>query len=200
MLEAIIREKERAMQNVKHIWSIVAVAMTMTLTVASGPVGSVYAATAKEIDVNVDVALKQFVQDVRGGKDFLANSKGILVLPKVIQAGVGVGGEFGEGALRIDGKTVSYYNIASASLGVQLGGQMKTILLVFLEEGALNKFRKSDGWKAGVDGSIVLVNLGAEGSIDTTKFNDPIVGFVFGQKGLMYDLSLEGSKFTKINK
>lgn len=188
------------MQNVKHIWSIVAVAMTMTLTVASGPVGSVYAATAKEIDVNVDVALKQFVQDVRGGKDFLANSKGILVLPKVIQAGVGVGGEFGEGALRIDGKTVSYYNIASASLGVQLGGQMKTILLVFLEEGALNKFRKSDGWKAGVDGSIVLVNLGAEGSIDTTKFNDPIVGFVFGQKGLMYDLSLEGSKFTKINK
>ena len=186
------------MQNVKHIWSIVAVAMTMT--VASGPVGSVYAATAKEIDVNVDVALKQFVQDVRGGKDFLANSKGILVLPKVIQAGVGVGGEFGEGALRIDGKTVSYYNIASASLGVQLGGQMKTILLVFLEEGALNKFRKSDGWKAGVDGSIVLVNLGAEGSIDTTKFNDPIVGFVFGQKGLMYDLSLEGSKFTKINK
>ncbi len=188
------------MQNVNRIWSIVAVTMTMTLMVASWSVGSVYGATAKEIDINVDVALKQFVQDVRGGKDFLASSKGILVLPKVIQAGVGIGGEYGEGALRSEGKTVGYYNMASASLGVQLGGQMKTVLLVFLEDEALNKFRKSDGWKAGVDGSIVLVNLGAEGSIDTTKFNDPIVGFVFGQKGLMYDLSLEGSKYTKIDK
>ncbi len=188
------------MQNVKRIWSIVVVTMTMTLTIASWSVGSVYAATAKEIDVNVDVALKQFVQDVKGAKDFLANSKGILVLPKVIQAGVGVGGEYGDGALRIEGQTVSYYNITSASLGVQLGAQMKTILLVFLEDGVLNKFRKSDGWKAGVDGSIVLANLGAEGSVDTKKFNDPIVGFVFGQKGLMYNLSLEGSKFTKIYK
>ena len=188
------------MQNVKRIRSIVAVAMTMTLTLASWPVGSVYAATAKEIDVNVDVALKQFVQDVRGAKDFLASSKGILVLPKVIQAGVGVGGEYGEGTLRSEGKTVAYYNIVSASLGVHLGAQMKTILLVFLEDGALKKFRESNGWKAGVDGSVVLVNLGAEGSVDTKKFNDPIVGFVFGQKGLMYDLSLEGSKFTKIDK
>ncbi|MCS6303593.1 MAG: hypothetical protein H8K07_08000 [Nitrospira sp.] len=188
------------MQNVKRIWSIVAVTMTMTLTIASWSVGSVYAATAKEIDVNVDVALKQFVQDVRGAEDFLASSKGILVLPKVIQAGVGVGGEYGEGELRIEGKTVSYYNMASASLGVQLGGQMKSILLVFLEDGALNKFRESNGWKVGVDGSVVLANLGAEGSVDTKKFNEPIVGFVFGQKGLMYDLSLEGSKFTKIDK
>jgi len=188
------------MQNVKRIWSIVVVTMTMTLTIASWSVGSVYAATSKEIDVNVDVALKQFVQDVRGAKDFLASSKGILVLPKVIQAGVGVGGEYGEGALRSEGKTVAYYNIVSASLGVQLGAQMKTILLVFLEDGALNKFRESNGWKAGVDGSVVLVNLGAEGSVDTKKFNNPIVGFVFGQKGLMYDLSLEGSKFTKIDK
>src|SRR6185437_1764196 len=188
------------MQNVKRIWSIVVVTMTMTLTIASWPVGSVYAATAKEIDVNVDIALKQFVQDVRGAKDFLASSKGILVLPKVIQAGVGVGGEYGEGALRSEGKTVAYYNIVSATLGVQLGAQMKTILLVFLEDGALNKFRESNGWKAGVDGSVVLVYLGAEGSVDTKKFNNPIVGFVFGQKGLMYDLSLEGSKFTKIDK
>lgn len=191
------------MQNVKHMESTVAVAIIMTLItlmVASWPAGSVYAATAKEIDVNVDVAVKQFVQDVRGAKDFLASSKGILVLPKVIQAGVGVGGEYGEGALRSEGKTVGYYNIVSASLGVQLGGQMKTILLVFLEDGALKKFRESNGWKAGVDGSVVLVNLGAEGSVDTKKFNEPIVGFVFGQKGLMYDLSLEGSKFTKIDK
>lgn len=191
------------MQNLKHIGVIVAGIMAMTLTTlmaSNWPTGSVYATTAKEIDVSVDVAMKQFAQEVRGGRDFLAHSKGILVLPKVIQAGVGVGGEYGEGALRSEGRTVGYYNIVSASLGVQLGGQMKTILLVFLEDEALKKFRESNDWKAGVDGSIVLANLGAEGSVDTKKFNEPIVGFVFDQKGLMYNLSLEGSKFTKIDK
>ncbi|MBX3300996.1 MAG: hypothetical protein KF693_02145 [Nitrospira sp.] len=188
------------MQNVKRIWSIVAVTMSLTLAVASWSVGSVYAATAKEIDVSVDVALEQFVKEVTGGKEFLASGKGVLVLPKVIKAGVGFGGEYGEGALRIDGKTVDYYNIVSASFGFQFGGQMKTVLLVFMQDGALKKFQESNGWKAGVDGSVALVTLGAGGSIDTTKLSDPIIGFVFGQKGLMYNLTLEGSKFSKIDK
>ena len=58
-----------------------------------------------------------------------------------------------------------------------------------MQQEALKKFRTSSGWKAGVDGSI-----------DTTKIKDPIVGFVFGQKGLMYNLTLEGSKYTKLKK
>ena len=158
------------------------------------------AATAREIDVSVDVALEEFQKQVGGGKEFLESSKGVLVLPKVLKAGVGFGGEYGEGALRIAGKTEDYYNIASASFGFQFGGQVKTILLVFMDEEALYKFRTSEGWKAGVDGSVALVTLGAGGSIDTTKIKDPIVGFVFGQKGLMYNLTLEGSKFTKLHK
>lgn len=158
------------------------------------------AATAKEIDVSVDVALENFEKDVGGAKQFLAGAKGLLVFPSVIKAGVGFGGEFGEGALRINGKTVSYYNTMAGSFGLQLGAQAKTIVIVFLDEDALRQFRKSEGWKVGVDGSVAVIAIGAGTSLDSSKLNQPIVGFVLDQKGLMYNLTLEGSKFTRINK
>lgn len=161
---------------------------------------SAVAATAKEIDVSVDVALEKFEKEVDGAKKFLANAKGLLVFPSVIKAGVGFGGEYGEGSLRINGKTVDYYNTMAASFGLQFGAQAKTILLVFLDEDALTRFRKSEGWKVGVDGSVAVVVIGAGTSLDSSKLNQPIVGFVLDQKGLMYNLTLEGSKFTKIDK
>ncbi len=157
-----------------------------------------FAKSAKEIDISVDVALEQFEKDVKGGKEFLKSAKGVLVFPSVLKAGIGVGGEYGEGSLRIDGKTVDYYSTAAASIGFQLGAQSKRVILVFMQESALKKFRESQGWEAGVDGSVALVELGAGGTIDTTNIKDPIVGFVFGNKGLMYNLTLEGSKYTKI--
>ena len=159
-----------------------------------------YAKTAKEIDARVDASLDRFRKEVKGAEEFLKSAKGVLVLPGVIKGGLVIGGEYGEGALRIDGKTVDYYSVAAGSYGFQLGGQKKDIILVFMQGEALQKFRESSGWKAGVDGSVVLVNLGAAASIDTTKIKEPIVGFVFGQKGLMYNLTLEGSKFTKLKK
>jgi lipid-binding SYLF domain-containing protein len=158
------------------------------------------AATAQEIDVSVNVAMEKFQKDVSGSAQFLASAKGILVFPRVIKAGFGFGGEYGEGALRIGGKTVAYYNTISASFGFQIGAQAKTIVLVFLDEEALKKFRATEGWKVGVDGSVAVFVIGTGTSLDSTKFNNPIVGFVFDQKGLMYNLTLEGSKFTKLNK
>jgi lipid-binding SYLF domain-containing protein len=158
------------------------------------------AATAKEIDVSVDVALENFEKDVGGAQQFLAGAKGLLVFPKVIKAGFGFGGEYGEGALRVGGKTVDYYNTIAGSFGLQFGAQAKTIVLVFLDEDALKRFRNSEGWKVGVDGSVAIVAIGAGTSLDSTKLHDPIVGFILDQKGLMYNLTLEGSKFTKINK
>ena len=124
----------------------------------------------------------------------------MLVFPSVIKAGFGIGGEYGEGALRISGKTVDYYSTAAASIGLQLGAQTKTVILVFMQKSALNKFRNSEGWKVGVDGSVALVEIGAAEAIDTQNITDPIVGFVFGNKGLMYNLTLEGSKITKLKK
>ena len=174
--------------------------VVVAMLIGCGGTDRAIAATAQEIDVSVNVAMEKFQKDVSGSAQFLASAKGILVFPRVIKAGFGFGGEYGEGALRIGGKTVAYYNTISASFGFQIGAQAKTIVLVFLDEEALKKFRATEGWKVGVDGSVAVFVIGAGTSLDSAKFNNPIVGFVFDQKGLMYNLTLEGSKFTKLNK
>jgi len=159
-----------------------------------------YAASAREIDTSVNVALERFYKEVKGAKEFTKTAKGMLVMPGVIKAGLGVGGEYGEGALRVGGKTVDYYNVASASFGLQIGAQKKDFLIAFMTDEALKQFRNSGGWEAGVDGNIALINIGAGGTIDTASIKDPIVAFVFDVKGLMADVSLKGSKFTKLDK
>jgi lipid-binding SYLF domain-containing protein len=178
--------------------SLVAKFFFIGLALAVFSASTASAKSAREIDIGVDATLGQFKADVKGGREFLASARGVLVFPSVIKAGIGIGGEYGEGALRIGGKTVEYYNTAAASIGFQLGAQSKSVIVVFMENEALKKFRESQGWEAGVDGSVALVQMGAGGSIDTNTIKDPIVGFIFGNKGLMYNLTLEGSKYTKI--
>ncbi|MGB3095442.1 MAG: YSC84-related protein [Candidatus Deferrimicrobiaceae bacterium] len=158
-----------------------------------------HAATAREIDVSVNVALERFTKEIKGSKELLAIAKGILVFPSVYKAGFVVGGEYGEGALRIGGKTVDYYNTVAGSFGLQIGAQSKTIIIVFIQQEALANFRKSEGWKVGVDGSVALISVGAGAALDTENIKDPIVGFVFGQKGLMANLTLEGAKISRMN-
>ena len=158
------------------------------------------AASPEEIDIKVDATIKVFSQKVSGGEEFLKNAKGILVFPSVIKAGFVFGGEYGEGALRIKGKTVDYYRTTGASFGFQFGAQSKSIIIAFLDDKALLKFRQSQGWEAGVDGSIAIASAGAGGSLDTRNMSSPIVGFVFGNKGLMVDLSLKGSKYSRMKK
>lgn len=184
----------------KEKLTIVLIVVFLVVCLVSLKANDSHAASAREIDVSVDVALENFNKEIKGGKEFLKAAKGVLVFPGVYKAGFGIGGEYGEGALRINGKTVDYYNTAAGSFGFQLGAQKKTVILVFIQQDALKKFRDSSGWKAGVDGSVALVTVGAGGAIDTKNITDPIVGFVFGQKGLMYNLTLEGSKFTRLKK
>lgn len=162
--------------------------------------GPAHAKTAKEIDASVDVALERFDKQVAGAKEFAKNAKGLLILPSVKKAAFIIGGEYGEGALRINGKTTGYYNIVSGSFGLQIGAQAKDIIIAFMTDEALAAFQASDGWEAGVDGNIALITVGAGGSVDTTTMRDPIVGFVFDVKGLMADVSLKGAKFTKLDK
>lgn len=159
-----------------------------------------FAASAREIDVSVDVALERFYEQVKGAKEFSQSAKGLLVLPNVKKAGFFFGGEYGEGALKVGEKTVDYYNIAAASFGLQIGAELKDIIIAFMTEEALSQFRSSDGWEAGVDVNVALIDFGSGQRIDTTSLRDPIVVFVYGVKGLMADVSLKGSKFTKIDK
>lgn len=158
------------------------------------------AKSAKEIDVSVDVALERFRTEVKGAEEFLEAAKGILVMPRVLKAGFVFGGEYGEGALRVDGETVEYYSIKAGSWGIQIGAQRKDVIMIFMTEQALKDFRESSGWKAGVDGSVAMLEVGAGGALDTKNIKDPIIGFIFGQKGLMVNATIEGSKFSKLDK
>lgn len=161
---------------------------------------SVLAASAEDLDQNVNEAIAVFKKEVNGADVFLNQAAGYLVFPRVIKVGVGVGAETGEGALRVGGTTVDYYRTTSGSIGLQLGAQAKSIVIAFMTEESLRKFRNASGWKVGVDGSVALIDLGVGKTIDTQNLKDPVVGFIFGSTGLMYNLTLEGSKFSKLDK
>ena len=160
----------------------------------------VYADSAAVIDAGVNDTLALFKKDVVGGAEFLDRAAGVLVFPKVIKGGFGIGGEYGEGALRVGGQTVQYYNTAAASVGLQFGVQSKSFVIVFQTQAALDQFRNSEGWQAGVDGSIAIAKWGEGESITSLESQEPVIGFVIGNKGFMYNLTVEGSKFTRINR
>lgn len=164
------------------------------------PATALQAASATEIDAKVQQALKAFYRTTSAGRELAGKSVGMLVFPEVYKAGFGIGGEYGEGALLEGGRATGYYSIAAASIGLQFGAQVKSEIILFMTSDALRQFKASDGWEAGVDGSVALVTLGAGGEIDTQNIHDPIIGFIFSNKGLMYNLSLEGSKITRIER
>ncbi|MDH4126393.1 MAG: lipid-binding SYLF domain-containing protein [Gammaproteobacteria bacterium] len=156
--------------------------------------------SGSKIDREAAEALVVFKEEVNGAEMFLNQAAGYLVFPRVIKVGLGFGAETGEGALIVGGRTVDYYRTTAGSFGLQMGAQAKSIVIAFMTQDALQKFRDSSGWKAGVDGSVALIDLGVGKTIDTDNLKDPVVGFIFGSKGLMYNLTLEGSKFTKLDK
>jgi lipid-binding SYLF domain-containing protein len=173
---------------------------TCSMFIAVLLTSSVLAASAAKIDRESDKALQVFREDVNGAEVFLNQAAGYLIFPKVYKAGIGIGAETGEGALRVGGQTVAYYRTSAGSIGFQLGAQAKSIVIAFMTKESLQKFRDSSGWKVGVDGSVALIDLGAGKTIDSNNIKDPVVGFIFGSKGLMYNLTLEGSKFSKLDK
>lgn len=159
-----------------------------------------HAASKVEIDAKVKATIAIFYDQVKSGRELAGKAEGMLVFPEVYKGGIVVGGEYGEGALLIKGKTQAYYSTSAASVGLQLGGQIKSQVILFMTRQALKKFRESDGWKAGVDGSVAVINLGAGGNVDTDTVRDPIIGFIFSNKGLMYNLTFEGAKISRIKK
>jgi lipid-binding SYLF domain-containing protein len=158
------------------------------------------AETKPEIDVSVRETLKQFDGLNSHNQHLLSNAAGTLVFPRVTKGGLGVAGEYGEGALKIDGKTVGYYSVSSASIGLTVGAAKRSEVIVFTTQDALEKFTSSKGWSVGADTGVALISKGAGGDYDTETLRKPVVGFVFGEKGLIADLSLEGSKINKIER
>jgi lipid-binding SYLF domain-containing protein len=157
------------------------------------------AAVRTQIEQGSYSTLERLYKEVKGSRELVHKANGVLVFPNVIAAGLVVGGEYGKGVLRTGGQTVSYYSVASVSVGFQAGAQSKAVVILFQTREALDKFRNSKGWTAGVDGSVALIKVGANGEIDTTTANNPVQALVLTNAGLMANLNLEGTKITKLD-
>ncbi|MCP3720757.1 MULTISPECIES: YSC84-related protein [Paraburkholderia] len=170
-----------------------------TTTTNSNSTASQNMSKRQSIDASVDGTLSRLYSTVKGSHELLAKSRGVLVFPEVLQAGFIVGAQYGEGALRVGGATVGYYSTASGSFGLQAGAQSKALIFAFMTQDALDKFRATDGWAAGADASVALVTVGANGVIDTNTATHPVEAFVLTNAGLMADVSLAGTKVTRLN-
>lgn len=162
--------------------------------------GPTAAATKAEIDARVSGALETLYERSPAARELSGKAAGILVFPRILKAGFGLGGEYGEGSLQVGGSPVQYYRVAGASVGFQIGGQARAQVLMFMTDESLAAFRASNGWEVGVDGSVAVVEFGVGEDLTSRSAQEPIIGFVFGNKGLMYNLSLEGTRFWKVVK
>ncbi|MCP1337174.1 BPSL1445 family SYLF domain-containing lipoprotein [Futiania mangrovi] len=178
--------------------STLALAAVAVLAVALAPAQAATKSKA-EIDAGVTTTLDRFYKEFAGGRDLMSRASGALVFPTITKGGFIVGGEYGEGALLIDGAPVAYYSSASASIGFQAGLQSRSQIIFFMTDKALADFRAAEGWEAGVDASITVIEEGASGKLSTETAKQPVIGVVFAGRGLMGGISLDGTKVTKID-
>ncbi len=158
------------------------------------------AASGPEIDAKVDIALAQLLRESEAARALNDKAVAVLVFPDIVKGGFGIGGQYGEGALRRNGLTVSYYNIAAASFGLQIGAQTFSQAIFFMTEEAVAYLDSSKGFEIGADANVALANEGLGYDVTSSTVQDPIIAFVFGQQGLMAGLTIEGSKITKLQK
>jgi lipid-binding SYLF domain-containing protein len=159
-----------------------------------------YNKTAAQIKTDTITTLNRFYREVEGARELTSSAKALLVMSGITKAGFFVGGEYGQGELQVGGETDGYYNLIAGSYGFTFGAQKMDLIIAFMTEEALNQFKKIQGWEAGVDGNVALIDIGGGKRIDTTSLKDPVVAFVFSPQGIMFDISLKGAKFTKIKK
>lgn len=144
-------------------------------------------------------ALNQLYGKAQQTQEIGAKAEGILVFPNVIKAGLGVGGETGNGCLFQNGVVEAYYNKSGASFGFQAGAQKRSEVIMFMSEAALEKLQNRAGLEFGADASAAVLDMGAGGTLDTSNIDAEILAFIFGEAGLMANASLEGSKVTKLD-
>ena len=184
----------------KAISPLIVLALTLVFSAAPAMAQRGESAPKKAtVDKNVTACLNRFYKQIPGAKEAVANAKAVLVMPGVVQAGFFIGGESGFGAMRQGGKTIGYYNLVAGTLGFSIGVEKMDVIILFNNQAALDKFKNTQGWEAGVDADVVAANVGKGKTVDWTKVHDDIDSFVFGQKGLMADYSMKGGKFTKVD-
>lgn len=185
------------MKRFQFITTLLSILLLAGALVTSTPT-TANAATATEIDKEVDLALEKLYASTPAAQELAKISKAVLVFPNVVKAGLVIGGQYGEGALRVEGKTVGYYNTVAASYGLQAGAQSFGFAMFLMNDNALNYLNKSEGWEVGVGPTVVVMDEGLAKSLTTSTAKDEIYAFIFGQKGLMAGIGIQGSKITKI--
>jgi lipid-binding SYLF domain-containing protein len=152
----------------------------------------------QQIDAGIDTTLSRLYTMVNGSHELVSKSRGQLIFPSVLAAGFVVGGQYGEGALRVGGRTTGYYNTVTGSFGLQIGAQSKALIFLFMTQDSLDKFRNSEGWAVGADATVALLKVGANGQIDTSTATAPVEAFVLTNTGIMAGVSLEGTKVSRL--
>jgi len=157
--------------------------------------------SAKRTSINADVdkALGNLYAQAPGSRELVAKARGVLVFPSVLTAGFVLGGSYGQGALRVGGRTAGYYSTAAGSVGLLAGAESKAVYVLFMTKDALDKFEASNGWTAGADASVTLISVGADAVVTTETAKQPVVGYVLTNGGLMANLSLDGTKVTRLD-
>ena len=153
---------------------------------------------AQRIDARSDEAFDFMYSQLPETQTLASKASGVLMMPLVTEAGMGLGGAYGRGALRVDDVTVDYYSVANASVGLQLGAQQYSHALFFMTQRALENFRVSRGWVAGADLEYAVASNSGTLTTDTTTLLTPVVAVVFGQAGLIAGATVEGQKYTRI--
>lgn len=179
--------------SLKKLFWLICIALTFSCAATSS-----HAATTGEIDASVDAALHRFSEQVSAGRAFQEIARGVLVMPNITKAAFIVGGQYGQGALRENGRTTAYYSMTAGSVGFQAGAEKYDLIIIFSSEEVLNKFKQGRGWEAGVDAEVTLIDTGIDLPASTLVSQHPVIGFVIDQKGLMAGASIKGAKFTKI--
>ncbi|MEQ6203877.1 YSC84-related protein [Sulfitobacter sp. HNIBRBA2951] len=182
-------------QLTRRAFAFGAVAGTSTLAACGNGIGSTGGGT---IDARVDATLNEMYRTFPNTRTLAQKSNGMLVMPLVTEAGLGLGGAYGRGALRVNDVTVDYYSVAKASGGLQIGAQQYAHVLFFMTDNALSSFRRSPGWAAGADVEYVISDRGDSVNADTTTVLSPVLAVIFGRAGLRLGATLEGSKYTRI--
>ncbi|MEN4917882.1 YSC84-related protein [Achromobacter spanius] len=184
--------------------SVAALALGMAGVMFSGCTTTDYNASAtpaekrQELDSAADATLTKLYESSPQSKELVARARGVLVFPSVLSASFIVGAQHGSGVLRVSGQDTGYYSITGGSVGIQAGAQSKAMVLLFMTDDSLAKFRASSGWTIGADATVAVANVGVNGSIDSNTAQQPIVGFVMNNGGLMAGVSVDGSKISPL--
>jgi lipid-binding SYLF domain-containing protein len=179
--------------------SAAALSLLATGCTTTGGASGDPAAQRQAIDSGVDSALSRLYREARGSQELVASARGVLVFPTFISAGFIVGGASGTGALRVAGKTASYHRMTEGSVGLLAGAQSQAVFILFMTDEALSRFRASNGWTVGADASVALLSVGADARVTTQTAQQPVIGFVLTNSGIMGNLSLSGSRVTPLN-